>query len=124
MLEKDKSTDLLKMRSKSKEDRANRIKSDSKDRLKDIVEKKFKTCFIFSLAEFENAFGEKLWGHDLPENELTKDQLKNKEKWLKLRKEILNKGNTQRRAVISEIDLHDIEFRGYRMNLAGDKDNE
>ncbi len=121
MLEKDKN--LLAIRNKSRTDRKDRIKVDSKDRLKEIAKKKFETCFIFCIAEFENAFGRELWGHGLQDNELTDTQLKNKDSWMKLRKDILNKGNTQRRALVAEIDLHNVEFEGYRMNLIGDKEN-
>ena len=121
MSEKDKN--LLEIRNKSKADRINKIRVDSKDRLKEISKKKFETCFIFCLAEFETTFGRELWGHGLQDNELTEAQLKNRDLWTKLRKDILNKGNTQRRALVAEIDLHNVEFEGYRMNLVGDKEN-
>ncbi len=36
-----------------------------------------------------------------------------------MRKNILDKGNAQSRALSMEIDLHNVEFEGYRMNFEG-----
>ena len=86
----------------------------NKDRFKNICKKKFQTCFIFPLAEFEDAFGEKLLGKGLQENELTEEQKLNRIKWNQLRKNILDKGNAQLRAFLSEIELCSIEYVGYK----------
>jgi len=94
----------------------------NKDRFKNICKKKFQTCFIFPLAEFEDAFGEKLLGKGLQENELTEEQKLNKIKWNQLRKNILDKGNAQLRAFLSEIELYTIEFKGYRVTFTGEND--
>ena len=93
--------------------RKNRNKK-SKDRFKNICKKKFQTCFIFPLAEFENTFGEELWGRGLSDDELTEKQKLNKIKWNQLRKNILDKGNGQLRGFLNEIELYSIEYCGYR----------
>jgi hypothetical protein len=102
--------------------REDRIADDSKGRLKKISNKKFNTCFIFALSEFERTFGLELWGYGLPEGNLNDDHRANRILWDLVRKRILDKGNTQARALGMEIDLHKIEFEGYRMDF-GRKDN-
>lgn len=98
------------------------IAQDSRDRLNKIANKKFRTCFIFALAEFENTFGFELWGHNLPESKINPEQKANRIRWEQVRKNILDKGNTQSRALGMEIDLHNVEFRGYHMNFGGKTD--
>jgi hypothetical protein len=92
----------------------------AKGRLKRIAAKKFTTCFIFSLAEFENVFGAEIWGHQLPDDQLTPKQRANRERWNHLRTNILNKGHAQSRALLSEIDLHEICYNGYGIKFEGD----
>lgn len=108
-----KEEELAALRQRQKKIHHGRIAQDSQDRLKKIADKKFRTCFIFALAEFENTFGLELWGHNLPDNKLTYEQKANKIRWEQVRKNILDKGNTQSRALGMEIDLHKIEFEGY-----------
>ena len=91
----------------------------NKDRFKNICKKKFQTCFIFPLAEFENTFGEEFLGMGLPEEALTEEQILNKIKWNQLRKNILDKGNSQLRAFLSEIELYDINYVGYTCTFNG-----
>lgn len=101
-----------------------RIAKDSRDRLKKIAQKKFRTCFISALAEFENTFGFELWGHTLPDNQLTPDQKANQIRWDQVRKNILDKGNAQSRALGMEIELHRVEFDGYHLSFGGLKDED
>jgi len=89
----------------------------NKDRFKNICRKKFQTCFIFPIAEFEETFGKELWGNGLQDNELTEKQKLNKIKWDRLRKNVLDKGNSQLRAFISEIELYLIEYIGYKLTF-------
>ncbi len=86
------------------------------DRLKAIIDKKFETCFIFPLSQFEEEFG-KLWGHGSQQDQLTEDQKVMREKWDKIRINILNKGNTLRRSLSKELELHTIKFDGYHMEF-------
>lgn len=98
---------------------ADRIADDSKVRLKGISRTKFNTCFIYALDQFEKTFG-LLWGHGLPEDKLSDDHKANRILWDLVRKKILDKGNTQARALGMEIDLHSVRFTGYQMQLKGD----
>ena len=61
---------------------------------------------------------------DVLEEELTQEQLDNRALWKQVRKNILDKGNTQSRALGMEIDLHRVEFEGYRMDLKGNTDGK
>lgn len=122
MSEKEKELSILKQEQEKL--RIDMITEDSKNRLKKISNKKFNTCFIFALSEFERTFGLELWGHDLPEEKLTDDHKANRILWDVVRKRILDKGNTQSRALGMEIDLHNIEFVGYRIQLKGASDEE
>lgn len=101
-----------------------KVLQDSMTRLQDLSIKKFKTCFVYAIAEFENVFGLELWGHGLPEDELTSGQKANKMRWEQVRKNILDKGNTQSRAMVAEMALHEIKFVGYQMDLTGGRTNE
>ena len=119
-----KEDELAALRREQKESRCGRIAHDSRDRLKRIAQKKFNTCFIAALAEFENTFGPELWGHGLPEEDLTSKQKTNRVHWECVRKNILDKGNAQSRALSMELDLHHVEFEGYRMSFGGTTDGQ
>ena len=82
------------------------------DRLKAVIDKKFETCFIFPLAQFEEEFGI-LWGHGLQEDRLTEEQKIMKARWEQVRINILNKGNALRRSLSKELELHKVEYKGY-----------
>lgn len=101
-----------------------KVLQDSLTRLQYLSTKKFKTCFVYALAEFENVFGLELWGHGLPKDQLTVLQRANRDRWQQVRTNILNKGNTQSRAMTAEMALHEIRFKGYQMDLIGGKRNE
>lgn len=90
-----------------------------KDRFKKISEKKFTTCFMNPICKFEENFGY-LWGHNIENGKLTNEQKQLKIIWELVRKDILDNGNRQKRAMNSEIDLHQISFTGYRMEFKGD----
>lgn len=122
MSEKEK--ELAALRRVQKDVRIGRIAQDSKDRLKKIAQKKFRTCFISALSEFESKFGVLLWGHGLTEDEITSEQKANREIWDQVRKNILDKGNAQSRALGMEIDLHHVEFQGYHMYFGGQPDGQ
>jgi len=114
-----KEEELARLRRARNDDRQNRLDEDSKRRLKEIAAKKFRTCFIFSLAEFESTFGLEIWGHDMPEEDITPEQAANRLRWEQVRKNILDKGNAQARALGMEIDSHNIRFNRYRMDFGG-----
>lgn len=121
----DKQKELSLLRKKHKSEQQDRIADKSRDRLKDLAAKKFKTCFIFALSEFETVFGLDLWGHGLPESELTSTQKANRKRWKQVRNSILDKGHMQARGLEAEIDLHEVKFKGYKIDLiGGNKDGD
>lgn len=119
-----KEEELAALRKTQRPAHLGRIAKDSQDRLKAIACKKFRTCFISALAEFENTFGFELWGHNLPEDKITPEQKASRIRWEQVRKNILDKGNAQSRALGMEIDLHRVEFEGYRMDFGGKIDGQ
>jgi len=119
-----KEEELAALRRRQKNVQRGRIAQDSRDRLKKIAGKKFSTCFIAALAEFENTFGLELWGHNLPEEKLTPEQKANRIRWEQVRKNILDKGNAQARALAMEINLHKVKFDGYHIKCGGTTDEK
>lgn len=115
----DKDKKLAQLHILQKQHTTGRIINDSRDRLKKIAMKKFRTCFICAIVEFEKMFGNELWGHELRDDTVTEIQKANRTKWDKVRKQILDKGNTQSRALCLEIDLHKVEFEGYHIDFGG-----
>ena len=88
----------------------------SRKRLGKIVQTKVKTTMIGALSEFESAFGS-LWGHGLPEDQLTVDQKLWRTHWEDTRKAVLDKGNHQIRAIAQEIDQYSISWNRYSITL-------
>ena len=84
------------------------FKKDSKEKLKKIIASKMKTSFIGSLSAIEQAFGE-LWGLD-DDVQLNGSQLKWKKVWENCRTIILNNGNSQLRAIDSELKNYQVIF--------------
>jgi hypothetical protein len=84
-----------------------------KERLAKILTKKLETAFIAPLEEFEKAFGF-LWGHGKPWESLSKQEKFVRKIWDTVRKQILNRGNEQIRAVYNELELYNISWKGYR----------
>lgn len=82
--------------------------SDSKDRLTRSVQRHLESCFIGSLAMFEEEFGE-LWGLNTKDSLLTDIQRKNRERWRRVRSAILNSGNAKMRTLLIEIDHRRVE---------------
>ena len=119
-----KEEELAQLRRQQKELSKNRIEQDTKDRLKRIATKKFRTCFISALSEFENVFGLEVWGHGLSVDQLTPEQKANRIRWDQVRKNILDKGNAQSRALGMEIDLHNIKFEGYHVEFGRIQDGQ
>jgi len=95
----------------------------SKSTLKRHIETKFRTTMIGALSRFEKVFGD-LWGHGLKEGELTEEQKIYREKWQLARTEILNNGNNQMRAALSEVDNNTIKYNKNQYNFFIKKDNQ
>ena len=88
----------------------------SKQRLAENLKKKFQTTIIGSLAAFEERFGF-LWGHGLPMEELTPEQIKYREDWQSARTSILDLGNSNLRAAQGEIDQYTMSWDRYIVNF-------
>jgi hypothetical protein len=101
-----KMTSLAAQAKKANQDRQT---AHDKDTLKRHITSKLKTTMIGALASFEEAFGQ-LWGKGLDDVELTSDQRQYKDIWELIRTEVLNKGNNQLRAAMSEIDQYTVAF--------------
>jgi hypothetical protein len=86
----------------------------SKQQLIKCVISKLRTTFIGDLDEFEKAFGY-LWGID--EEEISPEQEKLKELWLRVRNRILDKGNDHIRNFKKQMGHYNIEWKPYHINL-------
>ena len=93
-----------------------RYKENSKKRLLNILKKKFDTTIIGSLAAFEENFGH-IWGHNLPEDELTEDQLMYRDIWEATRTQILDNGNLNSRSSQSEVSQYTLSWNRYVTNF-------
>lgn len=97
------------MKEKEYEDR-------SKEKLERAIERKFRTTFIGSLDAFQQKFGY-LWGDGTPISRLTSDQLKWRHLWEQTRNAVLDNGNSQLRAALTEIDQYTVKWNRYHIDL-------
>ena len=98
-----------------------RYNDSSKQRLTNIIKKKFNTTIIGSLAAFEEQFGD-LWGHGLAINDLDEDQRYWRDIWMDTRAKVLDNGNTNLRASESEISQYTLSWNRYVTNFNNHKD--
>ncbi len=85
----------------------------SKARLERLLKKRITTVMIGALDKFEKAFGY-LWGSEKDDNEkLTKDEEENWRIWGQIRKQVLDGGNNQLRAMLRDLENFDVDFQGY-----------
>lgn len=91
-------------------------KEGSARRLLSNVETKIRTTFIGAISRIEEKFGH-LWGldNDTP----SASQVKMRKLWDDLRKEILDHGNNQIRALRKEFDQYDIDWNRYHIDFNG-----
>jgi len=75
----------------------------SRERLKELQQKRLKTTMIGALDKFERFFGD-LWGHGKHPNELTSKEAEFRQKWEICRTLILDNGNAQVRALNNELE--------------------
>jgi len=90
--------------------------SDSKDRLMQSAKRYLESCFIGSLARFEEEFGE-LWGLNTKEALLTDSQRQNRERWRRVRSAVLDSGNAKLRTLLAEIDHRRVDDGPERVEL-------
>lgn len=107
---------LVKMGEQNRQNDREFKKKSSKEKLRVAAQKKIDTTMIGAINKMEIFMG-KQWGHGLEEDECTDAQLDWYEVWQQCRQEILDLGNKQKRSLISELDLYDVEFKGYQYNF-------
>jgi len=98
-------------------DRDNKNK-EKRDKLKERLSRNILTSFVFAISEFEKEFGN-IWGNNLDISNLSPDQVENREKWARTRKNIFDKGNAQRRFLEKEVDMYSVEYNGYQIKIVG-----
>ena len=101
-----KASNLAKIANKEK------FQNNSKNRLITNIKKKFNTTMIGALAAFEEEFGE-IWGDGLDIEDLSRDQMDERERWEKVRSRVLDNGNDQSRSATEEISNHTISWNRY-----------
>jgi len=90
----------------------NKFQDNSKNRLISKIKKNFNTTMIGALAAFEEEFGE-LWGDGMGNEDLSPDQLDERERWERVRSKVLDNGNDQSRSAIEEISNHTISWNRF-----------
>ena len=108
--------ELSKINVQNKKMRAQKDKMRSRYHMTTLLRKKFGTTIIGSLAAFEDNFGH-LWAHGTPLDELDEAQMAFRDVWEEVRKDILDKGNTQLRAALEEINNYDLDWKKYQTQL-------
>ena len=87
---------------------------DDRRTLGNNAKKKITAAMIGALAAFEKEFG-KSWGMHKSENEpLTEQEERCYQRWLKVREEILDKGNAQIGAFFQDLEGYNIQKERYR----------
>ena len=115
MSNNDKYLNMLKNKRIIDNKKETEYKESSKERLTKIINTKMRTVMIGALASMEANFGF-LWGHG-EKRKLTQEEEEMRQIYEKVRKEILDKGNTQSRNLSTEIEQYNIEWLRYNLNL-------
>tara|TARA_Y100000356_G_C11233206_1_gene276212 strand:- start:439 stop:813 length:375 start_codon:yes stop_codon:yes gene_type:complete len=110
---------LRNLREEIKKKNEESYKENSKKRLINNIDKKFKTTMIGSLAVFEKYFGA-LWGHG--DSNITDEQKHFRQLWEEARTDILNNGNTQMRIAQEEIAQYSMTWNRYKTEFIVTKD--
>jgi len=105
---------LVRDRSDYKQQREDKYKVDSRERLTKIIKKKIETTMIGALSSVEEHMGF-LWESDGAS--LTDEQSFMKDAYQKIRSEILDKGNTQARNVEAELSQYDVTWLKYNIDI-------
>jgi|TARA_R100000008_G_C3448597_1_gene98163 hypothetical protein len=98
-----------------KEEKEQKYKVNSKDRLFKIASKKIKTTMIGALSTLEENLGF-LWGHESDED-ISPEQQHMKTIFEQVRSDILDKGNTQIRNLEAEFNYYDITWLRFQVDL-------
>lgn len=90
-------------------------KEHDKNKLKREIISRIKTVMIGAVASIENHLGE-LWGFK-EKRQLTRVEEELVDKFTALRKEILDRGNNEIRAITNTLETYDIDYVGYVLEL-------
>jgi transcription termination factor Rho len=108
--------DFIKKSLEYKNARESRQKDLSRDKLFKAAKKKIQTTMIGALSTLEESFGF-LWGLGIDEENRSEDHRKIQELYEDARAKILDRGNTQIRALEAEFVNYDITRKKYLINL-------
>ena len=114
---------LVEANQKQRELKSKKYTDGSKKRLSNIIATKVKTSFIGAISACEDHFGV-LWGHGKQVSELNESEAAMREVWEEVRANILDNGNTQLRAIISEIGEYSINWDRYKIVLPANETEE
>ena len=104
------------LQKKAKEVKDQKFLQNSRKRLSEIAEKKMKTCFIGSIAAFEEVFGF-LWGYGKKSHERTEEEENFFQLWTQVRNRILTNGNNQIRGFDNELERNTVHWDRFQMNM-------
>jgi hypothetical protein len=107
---------VSKYREEAARDAARQYAEDSRARLARNIETKIRTTMIGALSAVEQRLGH-LWGLGKPREHLTEAERRMEAVKQDLRTDILNLGNNQLRAAMSEIGQYDVAWRRYEYSL-------
>ncbi len=105
-----------KMKDAARKANQERSEANSRRKLEGVIKKKCQTTMIGALARFEERFGG-LWGHGRPLEDLSEEELIEREKWDITRTEVLNNGNNQLRAIQEELSRYVVNYEGYSIKM-------
>jgi hypothetical protein len=92
-------------------------------RLSRSIDKHFDTTYIGALHAVEKMFGP-LWANGIPEDQLTEDEYRWRQRWKMVRNEILKNGNDERRAAQAELREYTIERNKHHIDITFNGRNE
>jgi hypothetical protein len=95
--------------------KSDEYKQESKKKLQDSVSKKMQTIMIGALSSIEARLGS-LWGQGEC-RKLTKEEIELRALYDEIRKDILDKGNKQKRDFELEINQYTIEWNRFKLTL-------
>lgn len=88
----------------------------SKEKLIKNINKKFTTSNIGCVDSVEKFFG-MVWGHGKPESEKTEQEKEWFKIWQDCRKEMMDKGNHERRSAQKELNQYNVSWNRYNIEL-------
>ena len=107
--------DLIRQNTNYKKQRAEKYRTDSKDRLSKIIKKKVETTMIGALSSIEDHLGF-LW-ENADCSTLTEGQIAMRDTYQIVRSEILDKGNSQARNIDAELSQYHVEWMKYSLSM-------